>query len=321
MKISIAMATYNGARYLQEQLDSFMGQTRLPDELVVCDDRSIDGTVLTLERFQKQSPFPVWICRNGENLGFARNFGKAIGLCKGDIIFLSDQDDVWFPEKIATVEKVITSSPDRLFVINDLEIANCELTPTGFTVIGQNRSLGGEEEYYNFGCGMAFRANLKSLILPIPSQANSHDGWINTIVLAIGARCLLGKALQFYRRHESNVSNWIGSSTARIPLIDRLGLRQVQTLPSGYTCRRDLLGILMQRLIDIGPEKYIELGAVRPFSEAIAKLESEREALSLRLTLLESGWMRRKWIAIGMVLNREYGHFCGWKSFAKDMFR
>src|SRR5439155_2959766 len=108
------------------------------------------------------------------------------------------------------------------------------------------------------------------------------------------------KPLQFYRRHEDNFSNWIGNSTSRILLIDRLGLRPVKTLSLGYARRRDLLGILVQRLIDLGPSAYADLGAARPFSEVISRLENERKALSLRMQLLDSGWLRRKFLAVGM---------------------
>lgn len=100
MKISIAMATYNGAKYLQEQLDSFVTQTRQPDELVVCDDGSSDATVEILRHFAAGAPFAVEIHENEVNLSHAKNFEKALSLCGGDVIFFSDQDEVWFPEKV-----------------------------------------------------------------------------------------------------------------------------------------------------------------------------------------------------------------------------
>jgi glycosyltransferase involved in cell wall biosynthesis len=320
MNISIALATYNGARYLQEQLDSFVGQTRLPDELVVCDDHSTDETISILERFQKRAPFPVSIWQNAENIGVAQNFGKAIGLCQGNLIFLSDQDDFWFPEKLATMESVIDGSTSSPVLICDMEIADHELNATELTLFRRLRSLGLDEDLFENGCGMAFHENLKALILPIPHEAMHHDVWINTIALAIGSKRIIKKPLQFYRRHKSNVSHWIGS-TSRIRLVDRIELRPVRTLPSAYARRRDMLGILAQRLMDLDPENYIKLGSARPFREVIAKLQSERAALSLRGTLLESGWLRRKTIAIELCLKGDYQYFRGWKSFARDMFR
>ncbi len=94
LRISIAMCTYNGARFLPEQLASFAAQERLPDELVVCDDGSTDATMEILQDFAATALFEVRVERNPQNLGFVRNFEKTLSLCTGDIVFLSDQDDV-----------------------------------------------------------------------------------------------------------------------------------------------------------------------------------------------------------------------------------
>lgn len=111
MKMSIAMATYNGARYLREQLDSFAAQTRLPDELVVCDDGSSDDTLNILEEFARTAPFQVRIFRNDVNLGYAQNFARALERCVGDLVFLSDHDNVWFEDKIDVKESYALKIP------------------------------------------------------------------------------------------------------------------------------------------------------------------------------------------------------------------
>ena len=95
MNLSIALATYNGAVYLKEQLESIAAQTRTPDELVISDDQSTDDTLRVIEEFAATAGFPVRLSVNEANLGIAKNFEKAISLCRGDLIFLSDQDDVW----------------------------------------------------------------------------------------------------------------------------------------------------------------------------------------------------------------------------------
>jgi len=100
IKASICLTTYNGSKYLQQQLDSFLAQSILPDELVVCDDGSTDATCEIIERFKQIAPFEVRLYKNENNLGYAQNFSKALGLCKGDFVFLSDQDDVWLPKKL-----------------------------------------------------------------------------------------------------------------------------------------------------------------------------------------------------------------------------
>ena len=135
-RISIAMATYNGARFVREQLDSFSAQTRLPDELVVTDDCSTDDTVRVVEEFARTAPFAVTVHRNPKNLGYAPNFEKALAMCTGDIVFLSDQDDVWFPEKIARVIRYFEKEPCTQVVINDALLVDEQLNSTGHTQRG-----------------------------------------------------------------------------------------------------------------------------------------------------------------------------------------
>ena len=119
MKISIAMATYNGARYLRAQLQSFVDQTRQPDELIIKDDCSTDGTETIVREFGKTAPFKVEFHRNQQNLGYCGNFNAALMRATGDLVFLSDQDDVWFPEKIEHMIGVAERHPEALVVMND----------------------------------------------------------------------------------------------------------------------------------------------------------------------------------------------------------
>src|ERR1019366_197610 len=95
-RISVALCTYNGERFLSQQLASIGKQTRLPDELVVCDDSSTDRTVAIVREFAASVSFPVRVFENQRNLGSAANFERAIRLCDGDLIALSDQDDIWY---------------------------------------------------------------------------------------------------------------------------------------------------------------------------------------------------------------------------------
>src|ERR687885_1327551 len=101
MKVSVAMCTYNGAAFLREQLQSLAAQARTPDELVVCDDASADATVRVVREFAAAAPFPVRLTVNERNLGSTKNFERAISLCAGDLVALSDQDDLWLPAKLA----------------------------------------------------------------------------------------------------------------------------------------------------------------------------------------------------------------------------
>src|ERR1700761_4532631 len=99
-KISVALCTFNGELFLRQQLASIQQQTRLPDELLVCDDGSSDQTLTIVREFAASAPFPVKLFENEQNLGFAANFERAIRLCEGSLIALCDQDDIWYPTRL-----------------------------------------------------------------------------------------------------------------------------------------------------------------------------------------------------------------------------
>ncbi len=105
------MAVYNGERFISEQLESFVQQTRLPDELIVSDNVSTDRTAAIVRDFTARAPFPVKLFVNDENLGVGRNFDRAMRECTGDLIFLSDSDDVWYPDKLRLMEQALEQSP------------------------------------------------------------------------------------------------------------------------------------------------------------------------------------------------------------------
>ena len=113
------MCTYNGAEFLQAQLESILAQTRPPDEIVVCDDGSTDDTEAVLKRFSG-----LVLHLNKQNLGSVKNFEQAIGLCTGDIIALSDQDDVWREDKLHSIEQAFRKTPTAGLVFSDAEIVD-----------------------------------------------------------------------------------------------------------------------------------------------------------------------------------------------------
>ena len=129
--ISVALCTYNGARYLQQQLESIAGQTRRPDEVVVCDDGSGDSTMEFVRSFAKTATFHVRVYQNDRVLGVTKNFDQAIGYCTGDMIALSDQDDVWHPQKLVRMEQAFAASPRVGAVFWDAEVVDSELRPLG----------------------------------------------------------------------------------------------------------------------------------------------------------------------------------------------
>lgn len=131
--ISVAMCTYNGARFLPEQLRSILAQTRLPDEMVVCDDGSTDATMEVLEAFAATAPFPVRVERNEVNLQYTGNFLKAASLCHGTYVAFCDQDDVWHPDKLETVAARIEEA-DPVLVLHEGTVVDSQGEPTSLKI-------------------------------------------------------------------------------------------------------------------------------------------------------------------------------------------
>lgn len=129
--ISVALATYNGERFLAEQLESLVRQTRKPDELVVSDDCSTDKTCELVQSFAAEAPFPVRLLANSCNLGVNGNFDRAIAACGGEIILPCDQDDVWVPQKIQKMADVLGRNATAVMAISNSEVVDGGLRPIG----------------------------------------------------------------------------------------------------------------------------------------------------------------------------------------------
>jgi glycosyltransferase involved in cell wall biosynthesis len=214
MRLSIAMATWNGARYLREQLDSFRGQTRLPDEVVVCDDHSTDGTAAILDEFRRSAPFPVNVSINPERMGYVGNFEQAVRMCDGDVIFLSDQDDVWLPEKLAEHEAVYRSRPEVGMAFSDGKVVDSDLALLPLSLyeyvgatpkrLGRFAAGRGLDLFIRkpmaYGCTLSIRSDLRPLILPIPPHW-IHDVWFQTAISVLAEIQPILKPLILYRRH------------------------------------------------------------------------------------------------------------------------
>ena len=216
MKISIAMCTYNGAAFLPAQLQTIMAQSRPPDEIVICDDASTDNTRTLLEDFAAKSSIPVTLHFNEQNLGSIKNFERAITLCTGDVIALSDQDDVWRNDKLERFETVLNSSPTAGLVFSDADVVDENLKPlnrrmwdeVGFDIhkrklVQMGRALEVLITGWTVtGATMAFRSRFVKLSLPIPDEiAMIHDGWIALTIAAVGDVVALEDPLVHYRQH------------------------------------------------------------------------------------------------------------------------
>lgn len=318
-RVSIALCTYNGERFLREQLDSFLTQTRLPDELVICDDRSSDSTVSIIESFSDAAPFPVHLYINETNLGSTGNFQRAISLCGGDLIFLSDQDDVWRHDKVDALCQIFRANPNVGLVFSDAEVVGADLRPLGYR-LWQSMEFGARSQArleaggafevllkHNVvtGAAMAFRRSLRDVAMPIPSEW-IHDGWIAMILSLCSELRSYREPLIRYRQHGQN---------------------QVGGL------RKNLQGELAY-MQHVGPQQYLHVAqqyrAVldwvkgRPDlpSWAAAKQQLEAKiAHFIHRAELSSSWADRMACVSKAWVAGDYRRFSrGWKSALKDAF-
>lgn len=272
--ISVAMCTYNGERYLVEQLNSLLTQTCLPNELVICDDGSTDGTLDILENFQKNVLVKVIIHKNETSLGTTKNFEKAIRLCTGGYIFPCDQDDVWLPTKVEVLTNYLNQHPNVEMVFSDAQLVDVklnELNRAQWDVVrfkevqlekwksgkAINIMLGGNRVT---GCTTAIRAKLVEVSVPFPTDIPEtiHDTWLAWVATVRQTIMPLDVALVLYRQHEAQQ---IGSRPKVMPpkvgLKERFGRPRIQKL-SPIIAEREGLQKLYLRLSGIEKNKGLE---------------------------------------------------------------
>lgn len=322
MKVSIAMATYNGEAYLQEQLDSFTKQTRLPDEVVVSDDHSGDRTIEILRAFEQHAPFQVKLTVNDENAGYKRNFGKVLSQASGDLIFMSDQDDVWFAGKIEKVAAYAESFPGKQVFINDTEITDSRLKSGGRTKMDQIRSMDPGMKTMIMGTCTAIRRPFLNVCLPIPEQFTGHDDWLHQVAKFCNTRVVINEPLQYYRIHGANTSDNIANTTKKVNVLDQF-FKNVSN-------RENSISKLEKRLMYIKTFtewlKTKDPGILQNFmpdgsyGEKLKCVERETEAIQNRLALYQVKKTRRIPEGIHMLGNGDYAFFNGWKSLIKDFF-
>lgn len=212
--VSIVMATYNGEKYLRQQLDSIITQTYRNLELIAVDDASSDGTLEILTEYAKLDT-RIKIYSSERNLGVVATFEKALGQAKGEFIAFSDQDDIFHKSKIELLVKALNSKLDRDLVLSDLSLIDAqgkEIAPSLWRYQKLSPKEGKPFQRLincNFatGCGMMFRRRLLKLALPFPEDIHMHDWWIAVVSTTSSASgiCLVDDALTAYRQHGSNV--------------------------------------------------------------------------------------------------------------------
>lgn len=217
MKTSVAICTFNSARFLPFQLASIASQSVLPDEVVVCDDGSMDETLTILEQWAEEVPFPVRIQNNAQNLGYTQNFGQAVSLCRGDVIFLADHDDVWLPSRIQRTLEAFEANPELGLVTSDAQIIDAEGNDQGMNLLEFVTRMHLHEFWRFFfptdqkmtlwtGCTMAVRREFLAPSLPIPAGIACHDVWFYLTFALSSKLAFLPEPLIQYRLHGQNNS-------------------------------------------------------------------------------------------------------------------
>ena len=300
MKLSVALCTYNGEKYLAEQLETIAQQTVKVDEILICDDQSTDNTLGIAQAFIQQG-LPLKIYQNPQRLGVRQNFAQAIQSCQGDIIFLCDQDDRWHPDKVAIMITEFSQAPETLLIFSNGELVNADAQPLNcqlwqalptppqtypsFTALLNNDWI--------TGAACAFRRELIEDALPIPPHW-VHDAWLGLIASTVGEVKAIPDLLIQYRQHESNqIGLKPPSLKQKITKIGRLIVTQpTETAEKYYP--------LLERLPVTHPKRQYLIGKIR-------HLENRQHKHRLAGIFKE-------------IFNRGYTQYAnGWKSVVRDL--
>ena len=314
--IGVALCTYNGQRYVREQVRSILGQTRKPDFILACDDASQDDTLAVLQDCASSAQVPIRIIRNDVNVGYVKNFAKAIGLCNADIIVLSDQDDCWRPHKLQRLEAAFLEDPASGGVFSDAEIVDQNLHALGYGLLdslevsGRDKALARSGALLRVllrrnivaGATLAFRSAWRDRILPIPHGA-IHDEWIALVLAAYGVLRFLPERLIEYRQHAAN----------------QIGGR-----------RRSLSWIVNSLLRSRRTENERQLAVAQNLRERLAGSEVAASSVDSRLeekirhlrrrSMLPQARIKRVPTIIAEVLAGGYARYSsGWRTVVRDM--
>lgn len=204
-RVSVCMAVYNGEKYLREQIESVLTELGVNDELIICDDCSIDASSKVISEYITDKR--VSYIKNTHPLGVIKNFEKALQNAQGDYIFLCDQDDIWLSGKVDTCIRYLE---DNLLVVTDCTLVDSDLktiVPSFFKL--RNSGKGILKNIWKntyLGCCMAFRRELLVSCLPIPANIPMHDMWLGLLAETNGNVLFIDQKLSLYRRHDTALS-------------------------------------------------------------------------------------------------------------------
>ena len=319
---SVAMATLNGAPYLESQLSSIASQTKRPDELIVSDDGSTDATLEILDRFRRGVAFRVTVLPSHERLGAAANFENAMQSCTADAIFLCDQDDVWEPMKIERVMAEFSAGSCAQVVMHDLEFCDSGLNPIGQRKIERVASFADVGEAYSTGAAMAVRREFFRLAMPRPRLAwLGHDEWLGQCAALVGCKRIVPEALAKYRRHGGNATAGGTLNAPRITTRDDFRRGSLRSDPRPSLRTRVQLSQALGQWVATRARDLVVGGCIAESSvDTLLELQRRKVAAGeARLRALDStGWARIPSVA-ALYARGGYRTFSGLGSALKDL--
>lgn len=232
MKTSVVMTVYNGERYLEKQLGSILQQTHMPDQIIIADDGSTDSSMKIIQKIQNQWPQIEWcVYKNPCNLGWQKNFMKAFEHAVGDIIFCSDQDDIWPADKISCMEQAFLEYPQAELIGCDYSLIGKEDEPLGSRRMlypQQNNEIVMEKIPFNTlfyeavrpGCALAFRKSFLQAAKKYWVEGYPHDELLWNIASIRRTAFVLHKKLLQYRIHETNTTKAQHTEKERLGMLN-----------------------------------------------------------------------------------------------------
>lgn len=211
-KYSVAMATYNGEKYILEQLNSIINQTLKPDEIVICDDCSSDRTAEIIKDLANNTEIPIFLHQNISNLGFRKNFEQCIQLCQYEIVFLCDQDDVWLPTKAEKLMGLFYNDERLVYAFSNSYVTNENLSIVTHDSWFRRWDSMDRQQFFDvvqtrifpLGYEIAVKRSIIDEIVPFMAD---HDGWISLCAPIFGNVKALNENLVYYRRHNTTTSS------------------------------------------------------------------------------------------------------------------
>ena len=215
MKLSVALCTYNGSSFIEQQINSILNQSIKVDEIIICDDKSTDNTISILKKLQSNNPF-ISIIENKINIRSTKNFEKAISLSTGDYIFLSDQDDIWKSDKVEKILTIFNQNPSAEGVFSNADLIdenNVVFTAKTIwdSVFFFEKELKKPIDFFDIitkngnivtGATLCIKKEIKSFIIPI-SEENFHDEWIASLLALRKTLFYSTENLISYRIHKN----------------------------------------------------------------------------------------------------------------------